>query len=43
MLDDENENITIKMPEEDDDNSFAIIQPKPIIQKPVKNEEKVNS
>ena len=43
MLDDGNENITIKVPEEDDDNSFTIIQSKKsIIEKPVvKNTEKV--
>ena len=43
VLDDGNENITIKVPEEDDDNSFTIIQTKkPIIEKPVvKNAEKV--
>ena len=26
VLDDESENITVKMPEDDDDNSFAIVQ-----------------
>ena len=35
VLNDDNENITVKMPKDVDDNSFAIIAQKPLIEKPM--------